>query len=224
MKHLIVDADWQTVLSPYFAKDYFKNIIAQIEKDKKEGKTIYPPEELIFTAFNTTPLSKIKVVILGQDPYHNEGQAHGLAFSVAGNTKPPPSLVNIFKELKNDLDIDIPNHGNLTNWAHQGVFLLNTYLTVVAHTPLSHSKIGWEQFTNDVIKLISASCNNVVFILWGGNARKKKILIDNTKHLILKSAHPSPLSAHNGFWGNHHFSRANEWLDDKRIAKVSWFL
>ncbi len=202
----------------------FNRFREHLKTEKSQGKTIYPPGSFIFNAFNTTPLDKVKVVIIGQDPYHGPGQAHGLCFSVQNGVPPPPSLINIFKELKEDIGMAIPNHGNLTKWAEQGVFLLNASLTVRAGEPMSHSKIGWAQFTDAVIKTISAQKEHVVFLLWGKFAQDKKILIDETKHLILKSAHPSPLSAHNGFFGCKHFSKANEYLMSKGIDPVDWRL
>jgi len=188
------------------------------------GKTIYPPGSLIFNAFNTTPIDNVKVVILGQDPYHGPGQAHGLCFSVSDGVPPPPSLVNIFKELSSDTGVAIPNHGNLTKWAEQGVLLLNASLTVRAAEPMSHSQIGWAEFTNNVIKKISEQKEHVVFMLWGKFAQEKQVLIDETKHLVLKAAHPSPLSAYNGFFGCRHFSKANEYLVRNGIDPVNWAL
>ncbi|MGH2553124.1 MAG: uracil-DNA glycosylase, partial [Chitinophagaceae bacterium] len=175
-------------------------------------------------AFNTTPFDAVKVVILGQDPYHGNGQAHGLCFSVPNGIQPPPSLINIFKELQDDIGIFPPGHGNLTHWARQGVFLLNASLTVRSGEPMSHSKIGWALFTDQVIKKISSGKKHVVFILWGKFAQEKKILIDETKHCILKSAHPSPLSAHAGFLGCKHFSKTNEYLVKFGIDPIDWKL
>lgn len=219
-----IEASWKEVLNDEFAKPYFEQITLHIKTEKSQGKIIYPPGALIFNAFNTTPFDKVKVVILGQDPYHGPGQAHGLCFSVQHGVPPPPSLVNIFKELQEDIGINIPGHGNLTHWAEQGVFLLNASLTVRAGEPMSHSKIGWAQFTDEVIKKISAGKEHVVFILWGKFAQEKKLLIDETKHCILRSAHPSPLSAHAGFFGCKHFSKANEYLMNKGIDPIDWKL
>lgn len=219
-----IEASWKEVLKTEFTKPYFQQIALHIKTEKSQGKTIYPPGSFIFNAFNTTPFTKIKVVILGQDPYHGAGQAHGLCFSVQNGIPPPPSLVNIYKELQEDTGMNIPHHGNLTKWAQQGVFLLNASLTVRAGEPMSHSKIGWAEFTDAVIKKISAERNQVVFMLWGKFAQEKKILIDDTKHLILKSAHPSPLSAHAGFLGCRHFSKANQYLMSKGIDPVDWNL
>ncbi len=219
-----IEASWKEALKDEFNQPYFEQAARHIKTEKSQGKTIYPPGPLIFNAFNTTPLDKIKVVILGQDPYHGPGQAHGLCFSVQSGVPPPPSLVNIFKELQEDTGVSIPNHGNLTHWAQQGVFLLNASLTVRAGEPMSHSKIGWADFTDHVIKKISDKKEHVVFMLWGKFAQEKRTLIDENKHLILKAAHPSPLSAHAGFFGCRHFSKANEWLASKGIDPVDWSL
>ncbi len=219
-----IEASWKEVLKGEFSKDYFPQIPLHIKIEKSQGKTIYPPGSLIFNAFNTTPFDKVKVVILGQDPYHGQGQAHGLCFSVQNGVPPPPSLMNIFKELQEDIGIDIPNHGNLTHWAQQGVFLLNASLTVRAGEPMSHSKIGWAAFTDTVIKKISEQKKNVVFLLWGKFAQEKRVLIDETKHCILRSVHPSPLSAYGGFFGCKHFSKTNEYLVSKGIDPVDWSL
>ncbi len=219
-----IEPSWKEVLKDEFNKPYFQQIALHIKTEKSQGKIIYPPGSLIFNAFNTTPFDNVKVVILGQDPYHGPGQAHGLCFSVQQGVPPPPSLVNIFKELQEDLGVYIPGHGNLTHWAEQGVFLLNASLTVRAAEPMSHAKIGWAQFTDEVIKKISALKEHVVFILWGKFAQEKKILIDETKHCILRSVHPSPLSAHAGFFGCKHFSKANAYLMNKGIDPVDWKL
>lgn len=219
-----IELSWKDVLKNEFNKPYFEQIALHIKTEKSQGKIIYPPGSLLFNAFNTTPFHKVKVVILGQDPYHGPGQAHGLCFSVQNGVAPPPSLVNIFKELQQDIGIEIPNHGNLTHWAQQGVFLLNASLSVRAGEPMSHSKIGWAQFTDHVIKTISDKKKNVVFLLWGKFAQEKKILIDERKHLILKAAHPSPLSAHAGFLGCKHFSKTNEYLVKNGIDPIDWSL
>lgn len=219
-----IEASWKEILHDEFEKPYFQNIPDHLKTEKAQGKIIYPPGSLIFNAFNTTPFDKVKVVILGQDPYHGPNQAHGLCFSVQNGVPPPPSLVNIFKELKDDIGMSIPNHGNLTKWAEQGVFLLNASLTVRAGEPMSHSKIGWATFTDSVIQTISAKKQHVVFLLWGKFAQDKRVLIDETKHLVLRAAHPSPLSAHNGFFGCKHFSKANEYLMNKGISPVDWAL
>jgi uracil-DNA glycosylase len=219
-----IEESWKTVLKDEFSKPYFQQIPLHLKTEKAQGKTIYPPGSLIFNAFNTTAFTAVKVVILGQDPYHGYGQAHGLCFSVPYGVPPPPSLVNIFKEMKEDLGLEIPNHGNLTHWAEQGVFLLNASLTVRAGEPMSHSKIGWAQFTDMVIKKISDHKEHVVFLLWGKFAQEKRVLIDETKHCILRSVHPSPLSAHAGFFGCKHFSKTNEYLMSKGIDPVDWKL
>jgi len=219
-----IEASWKDALKTEFNKPYFQQIPVHIKTEKTQGKTIYPPGSLIFNAFNTTPIDKVKVVILGQDPYHGPGQAHGLCFSVQNGVPPPPSLINIFKELHDDVGIDIPDHGNLTHWADQGVFLLNASLTVRGGEPMSHSKIGWAEFTDHVIKTISEKRKHVVFILWGKFAQEKRVLIDESKHLVLRAAHPSPLSAYNGFFGCRHFSKTNEYLVSKGIDPIDWSL
>ena len=219
-----IETSWKEVLKSEFAKPYFEQIPLHIKTEKSQGKIIYPPGSLLFNAFNTTPFNKVKVVILGQDPYHGARQAHGLCFSVQNGVPPPPSLINIFKELQDDIGVNIPNHGNLTHWAEQGVFLLNASLSVRAGEPMSHSKIGWAQFTDTVIKIISEKKKNVVFLLWGKFAQEKRVLIDETKHCILRSVHPSPLSAYAGFFGCKHFSKTNEYLMSKGIDPVDWSL
>ena len=209
--------DWLEHLSPEFEKPYMVKLKAKLLEDKKNGKKIYPPGSLIFNAFHLTHLKDLRVVLLGQDPYHGPGQAHGLCFSVPLGVIPPPSLKNIFKELKEDLDIiKNPNDGNLENWAKQGVFLLNTSLTVCAGQAMSHKDIGWEQFTDKVISVISEQKEKVIFVLWGSHAQSKIPLI-NTKHIIIKSPHPSPLSAHRGFFGSKPFSQINQNLDQEII-------
>lgn len=217
-----IEASWKEILKSEFNKPYFQQIPQHLKIEKSQGKVIYPPGSLIFNAFNTTPFDKVKVVILGQDPYHGPGQAHGLCFSVPNGIAPPPSLVNIFKELHEDIGVVIPDHGNLTRWAEQGVFLLNASLTVRAGEPMSHSKIGWAEFTDTVIKKIAELKKNVVFLLWGKFAQEKRLLIDETKHLILRSAHPSPLSAHAGFFGCRHFSKTNEYLMHNGMDPIDW--
>jgi uracil-DNA glycosylase len=219
-----IEASWKAELKDEFNKPYFEDIVNFLKAEKAAGKVIYPPGPNIFNAFNTTPFDDVKVVILGQDPYHGPGQAHGLSFSVPPGVPPPPSLVNIFKELHTDLNITIPNHGYLEKWAQQGVLLLNAALTVEAHKPMSHSKIGWHHFTDDVISILSKDREHIVFMLWGSFAKSKAELIDKTKHLILTAAHPSPLSAHNGFFGCRHFSKANFWLQQKGIEQIDWSL
>ena len=219
-----IEPSWKEQLREEFSKPYFKEITSFLKAEKQAGKTIYPPGSLIFNAFNTTPFSNVKVVLLGQDPYHGPGQAMGLSFSVPTNIPPPPSLINIYKEIHADLGINIPHHGNLQKWARQGVLLLNASLTVEARSPNSHSKVGWHQFTDDVIRIISQSKEHVVFMLWGKFAQGKEELIDKNKHLVLKAAHPSPYSASTGFFGCRHFSKANEWLQRHGINPIDWQL
>lgn len=216
-----IEESWEKVLQPDFDKPYFKELTDFVRSEYATA-TIYPPASLIFNAFNLCPFSKVKVVIIGQDPYHGPGQAHGLCFSVNDGVQFPPSLQNIFKEIKSDLDIPIPTSGNLTRWAEQGVLLLNATLTVRAHSAGSHQKKGWETFTDSVIRILAEQKENLVFILWGAYAQKKGAFIDNNRHLILSSAHPSPLSAYNGFFGNHHFSLTNEWLQKHGIDTINW--
>jgi uracil-DNA glycosylase len=215
---------WKASLAAEFKQPYFQEIASFLKAEKAAGKQIFPPGPNIFHAFDATPLSEVRVLILGQDPYHNEGQAHGLSFSVPPGTKVPPSLVNIFKELHDDLGLPIPKSGYLEPWARRGVLLLNASLTVEAHKPMSHSKIGWHHFTDAVIRHVSQERPHVVFILWGRYAQSKEMLIDTSKHLIIKSAHPSPLSAHNGFFGSKPFSKANAWLQQQGLEPVDWSL
>lgn len=217
-----MEASWKEVLAAEFKKPYFKQVTDHIKTEKEQGKTIYPAGSNIFHAFDATPFDKVKVVILGQDPYHGPRQAHGLSFSVQQGVPPPPSLVNIFKELHDDVGIPIPAHGHLEKWALQGVLLLNASLTVRAGEPMSHAKIGWHHFTDAAIKKISEEKEHVVFLLWGKFAQEKAALIDSKKHLILKSAHPSPLSAKTGFFGNHHFSKANQYLMQHGLDPIDW--
>lgn len=220
--HVKIEDSWKSTLAEEFRQEYFSGIKSFLKQEKNDGQTIYPPGPQIFNAFNHTPLNKVKAVILGQDPYHGRGQAHGLCFSVADNVKPPPSLVNIFKEISQDLNIQFSGTGNLEPWANQGVFLLNAILTVRASQPASHKDIGWAQFTDAVIKKISYLKENVVFLLWGNFARSKEVLIDHTKHLILQAPHPSPFSAHNGFFGCGHFSKTNDYLISKGMEPIDW--
>lgn len=219
-----MEQSWKEVLRNEFEQPYFSGIANFLKAEKNAGKTIYPPGPFIFNAFDTTPFDEVKLVILGQDPYHNPQQAHGLSFSVPDGIAPPPSLVNIFKELHDDIGMEIPRSGNLQKWAKQGVLLLNAALTVQANTPMSHSKIGWHHFTDDVIRILSEKKEHVVFLLWGAFAKSKQELIDHTKHLVLTAAHPSPLSAHNGFFGCRHFSKANHWLQEKGFKPIDWTL
>jgi uracil-DNA glycosylase len=215
--------NWSDIFLQEKSKTYFKNILSFLDSEQDCGKTIFPVEKDIFNAFNLTSFDDLKVVILGQDPYHNYNQAHGLAFSVQKGVAIPPSLRSMYKELEQSIDGFItPNHGCLESWAKQGVFLLNTTLTVQAHQPNLHSKIGWETFTDTVIKTISDNKRNLVFIFWGGHARKKAKLIDKSKHLILESAHPSPLSSYRGFFGCNHFNLCNEYLAENNIKIIDW--
>lgn len=216
-----IEESWKNVLAPEFEKPYFA-ALTQFVRQEYATTTCYPPAKLIFNAFNLCPFDHVKVVLLGQDPYHEPGQAQGLCFSVADGVQQPPSLVNIFKEINSDLGIPAPASGDLTRWANQGVFLLNALLTVRAHQAGAHSRHGWEEFTTAVIKTLSDQREHLVFILWGGYARNKGAVIDRTKHLVLESAHPSPLSAYNGFFGNRHFSRTNEYLTAHGMAPINW--
>ncbi len=218
-----IEQQWKEILGGEFDKDYFVNLVRFLHAEKAAGKTIYPPGSLIFNAFALTPFNNVKVVILGQDPYHGPNQAHGLSFSVPDNVTPPPSLRNIYKEIESDLGIKINKNGNLENWAKQGVFLLNAVLTVEASKPTSHSKIGWTKFTDAVIKAISDNSQGVVFMLWGSFAKSKKELIDSSKHYILEAAHPSPL-ARGAFFGCRHFSKCNNILTSLGKAPVDWSL
>ena len=219
-----IEGSWKEVLKDEFKKPYFKQIAEHLKTEKAQGKTIYPTGANIFHAFEATPFSKVKVVILGQDPYHGARQAHGLSFSVQKGIAPPPSLINIFKELHEDTGAAIPYHGFLENWAKQGVLLLNASLTVRAGEPMSHSKIGWEKFTDTVIEKVSALKENIVFILWGKFAQEKRKLISEKKHYIISSAHPSPLSAKNGFFGSKPFSKTNHHLMKSGIDPIDWAL
>lgn len=212
---------WDKLLEQEFAGENYQKI-REFLKSEYFSRTCYPSMYDIFNALKYTPYEDVKAVILGQDPYHGEGQAHGLCFSVKRGVPPPPSLVNIFKELESDLSIKPPSHGCLESWAHQGVLLLNTVLTVRAGLPNSHKDCGWQQFTDDIISLLNKREKPMVFILWGGNARRKKPLISNPAHLIIESAHPSPLSAYNGFWKSKPFSRTNEFLIKTGQAPIDW--
>lgn len=219
-----IESSWQKVLAPEFDKPYFAGIVQFLKNEKAAGKEIYPAGPLIFNAFNLTPFDKVKAVLIGQDPYHGRGQAHGLSFSVPPGIKPPPSLMNMYKELKDDLGIEPPAHGCLEHWARQGLLMLNASLTVAAATPMSHSKIGWEQFTDAVIRTVSDRKEGVVFILWGRFAQQKEMLIDKSKHFVLKAAHPSPFSAHSGFFGSKPYSRTNELLVQQGKEPIDWTL
>lgn len=219
-----IEASWKQVLQPEFNKSYFENIVAFLKTEKAQGKIIYPPGSLIFNAFTKTPFNKLKVVLIGQDPYHGKGQAMGLSFSVPKGVRPPPSLINIFKELHDDVGVPIANTGDLTQWAEQGVLLLNAALTVRANDANSHAKIGWHQFTDAVIKKVSDEKEGIVFLLWGAFAHQKQELIDQTKHHVLKAAHPSPYSADKGFFGCRHFSKTNELLVQQKQEPINWKL
>ncbi len=216
---------WQQIIKQEQSQDYYCQLQTEIAKQRAQGRQIFPQQEDIFHAFDFQDLADVKVVILGQDPYHGEGQAHGLAFSVQHGIKVPPSLVNIYKELTTDIDGFItPNHGNLTSWAQQGVLLLNTVLTVQKGQAHSHAKLGWEQFTDNIIEQINRYNDACVFILWGAHAQKKGRNIDDSKHLVLNGPHPSPLSAYRGFFGCQHFSKANAWLKEQAKQELDWRL
>lgn len=217
-----INLDWKELLHDEFQAEYFTDIQNFLESEAQSGKIIYPKQENIFTAFNTTPLKQLKVVILGQDPYHGKWQAHGLSFSVQEWTKIPPSLRNIYKELENEYPWYTPNSGSLLHWAEQWVLLLNSILTVEAKTPASHAKIWWETFTDHVLKNISDSQDWIIFILWWAYAQKKKAIIDCDKHFMLESAHPSPFSAHRGFLGNNHFREINNILSKQWKKEINW--
>lgn len=218
-----LEPSWFKVLEGEFEKPYMKSLKDFLQQEKQEGFTVFPKGSDIFNAFKHTPFEKVKVVILGQDPYHGVGQAHGLSFSVQKGIVPPPSLKNIYKELADEFpDFKIPNHGELTAWADQGVLLLNATLTVRAHTAGSHQKRGWEQFTDKVITELSDKRTGLVFILWGNYAKQKEVLIDKSKHFIISSAHPSPFSAYNGFFGSKPFSKTNEILRKQGKEEVNW--
>ena len=216
-----IENGWYNVLKQEFESSYFAGIKSFLIEEKRQY-VVYPPSKLIFNAFNLTPFDKVKVVILGQDPYHNVGQAHRLAFSVPDGIQPPPSLRNIFKELHTDIGMPIPRNGNLEKWAEEGVLLLNASLTVRANMAASHARIGWQQFTDMAIKALSDKKEHLVFLLWGSYAIAKENLIDHNKHLILKTVHPSPLSASRGFFGCRHFSKTNEYLINNNIEPIKW--
>lgn len=216
-----INNDWLEVMNPEFAKPYYASLYRYINEEYR-NHTIYPPADDIFNAFHYTPLGKVKVVILGQDPYHGPGQAHGLCFSVKEGVNIPPSLVNIYKELNSDLGCYIPNNGCLKKWADEGVLLLNTVLTVRQGLANSHKNMGWEQFTDAAIRAVNAQDRPIVYMLWGRPARAKKAMLNNPKQLVLEAAHPSPLSAYNGFFGCRHFSKANEFLKANGESPVDW--
>lgn len=217
-----IEQSWKDVLSAEFEKDYFKKLTDFVRGEYLSGKTIYPEPKNIFNAFNLCPLSKVKVVIIGQDPYHEPGQAHGLCFSVQSGIDLPPSLINIYKEIESDIGNKSITNGDLTAWANQGVLLLNSTLTVRAHAAASHSGMGWEIFTDSVIRIVAQHRKHIVYMLWGSFAQKKAEFVNATENLILTSAHPSPLSAYRGFFGNRHFSRANEYLIANGKTPINW--
>ena len=216
-----ISNDWLAPLRPEFAKPYYATLYKKV-KEEYSTRQIFPPADDIFNAFHLTPLHKVKVVILGQDPYHNNGQAHGLCFSVKKGVAVPPSLVNIYQELRDDLGCDIPDHGCLTKWAEQGVLMLNTVLTVRAHQANSHRGIGWEEFTDAAIMALNKEDRPMVFILWGAPAQRKEKMLNNPKHLILKAPHPSPLSAYRGFFGSKPFSQTNTFLENHGVEPIDW--
>ena len=216
-----IQNDWLQPLAPEFKKPYYAALYKKI-REEYSTRQIFPPADEIFTAFELTPLLEVKVVVIGQDPYHGDGQAHGLCFSVKPDIEIPPSLVNIYKELNSDLGCDIPNHGYLTKWAKQGVLMLNTVLTVRAHQANSHRGIGWEEFTDAAIRILNKQDRPIVYLLWGRPAQMKKSMLNNPKHLILEAPHPSPLSAYRGFFGCGHFSKTNEFLKENGLAPIDW--
>ncbi len=216
-----ISNDWLEPLKPEFSKQYYKDLYIKINEAYR-NELVFPPADDIFNAFHYTPLANVKVVILGQDPYHNTGQAHGLCFSVNKGVEIPPSLVNIYQEIHDDLGCRIPDHGYLKKWADQGVFLLNTVLTVRAHMANSHRGIGWEQFTDAVIRILNEQPRPIVYMLWGRPAQEKAAMINNPKHLILKAPHPSPLSAYRGFFGCRHFSQCNRFLEENGLTPIDW--
>lgn len=216
---------WTDVLGQEQEQAYFKHTLAQVKQEREQGITIYPPAEQVFSAFESTPFEQVKVVIIGQDPYHGPNQAHGLCFSVLPGVKTPPSLVNIYKELAQDITgFSIPNHGYLQSWAEQGVLLLNTVLTVQQGNAHSHKHLGWEQYTDQVINALNEHKEGLVFLLWGAHAKKKAASIDRSKHSVLSGPHPSPLSAHRGFFGCKHFSATNEILTEQGAQQINWHL
>ncbi len=218
-----IPENWRAVLGEELKKPYFLKLKEYVAHERAEG-TVFPEEENVFSALQSTPYEKVRVVILGQDPYHDVCQAHGLCFSVLPGVKPPPSLANIYRELKNDVGVEVPRHGFLQHWAEQGILMLNAVLTVRAHQANSHKDRGWEQFTDEVIRKVNAKKEPVIFVLWGGYAGKKAYLIDSPKHIIIQSAHPSPLSARNGFFGSKPFSKINEKLKALSGTEIDWNL
>ncbi len=221
-QELSLDPSWKEVLGDEYNAPYMQKLRLFLDEERKLGKTIYPPKDEIFAALNLTPFDQVKVVIIGQDPYHGPNQAHGLSFSVKKGVKTPPSLVNIYKELHEDMGINIPQHGNLENWARQGVLLLNNVLTVEHSKAGSHHKQGWEKFTDKIIEVLNEKKENLVFILWGSPAQKKAAAVNEKKHFVLKSVHPSPLSSYRGFFGSKPFGQANQFLKSKGIKEINW--
>ena len=224
MKKIILENSWKEKLLEEFNKDYMRSLSEFLRSEKLKNKIIFPPGNKIFNAFNLTKFEDVKVVILGQDPYHGHNQAHGLSFSVEEGIRPPPSLKNIFKELESDMGIKQPEHGNLERWCSEGVLLLNSILTVEKSKPASHSNMGWEQFTDKILSILNDLKRNIVFILWGKKAQEKGHFLDKNRHLILKSAHPSPYSANNGFLGSKPFSKTNHYLNSNNIKEIDWDL
>ena len=224
MKKIILENSWKEKLLEEFNKDYMRSLSEFLRSEKLKNKIIFPPGNKIFNAFNLTKFEDVKVVILGQDPYHGHNQAHGLSFSVEEGIRPPPSLKNIFKELESDMYIKQPEHGNLERWCSEGVLLLNSILTVEKSKPASHANMGWEQFTDKILSVLNDLKRNVVFILWGKKAQEKGHFLDKNRHLILKSAHPSPYSANNGFLGSKPFSKTNHYLNSNNIKEIDWDL
>lgn len=222
MHHPYLDPSWEKILKEEFSKPYLVNLLDFLREEVSSNKKIYPDYEEIFHSLNLTPFEKVKVVILGQDPYHGPNQAHGLSFSVRKGVKIPPSLVNIYKELADDMQLSIPAHGNLEAWAHKGVLLLNNVLTVEDGKAGSHHKKGWETFTDKIVEVLNSKKENLVFILWGAPAQKKASIVDSKKHCILKSVHPSPLSVYRGFYGSKPFSEANQYLESKGLLPINW--
>jgi uracil-DNA glycosylase len=219
-----LETSWLARLAPEFEQSYMNDLRAFLLAEKKAGKAVFPPGEEIFSAFSHTPLDQVRVVILGQDPYHGAGQAHGLCFSVRPGVKVPPSLQNIFKEIQNELGFPIPAHGHLTSWADQGVLLLNSVLSVASGSAGSHQGKGWETFTDRVVDITNRECDGIVFMLWGSYAQRKGAIIDRERHCVLTAPHPSPLSAHRGFFGCGHFKAANEYLESRGKARIDWRL
>ncbi len=217
-----ISNDWKPALAPEYKKPYYKKLYDAINAEYSSGRTIYPPSDDIFNAFHLTPLSQVKCVIIGQDPYHEPNQAHGLCFSVQPGVATPPSLVNIYKELETDMNCYVPNNGYLEKWAKQGVLMLNTILTVRAHQAFSHKDLGWQEFTDAVIRILNEQDRPIVYLLWGAPAGRKAEMLNNPKHLILKAPHPSPLSAYRGFFGCQHFSKANAFLVENGLEPIDW--